>query len=60
VALIAFVAIMPVALEAGMLSRIMLVPAEEVVMGAETEVFGEEAVTTRGLDNRVDVAPFAA
>ena len=61
VALMAFVAIMPAALEAGMLSRMMLVPGEEVVMGAEVLVFGEEAeVTIRGLDNREDVAPLAA
>jgi len=61
VALMAFVAIMPAALDAGMLSRMMLVPGEEVVMGAEVLVFGEEAeVTIRGLDNREDVAPLAA
>ena len=60
-ALIAFVAITPAALEAGMLSRMMLVPAEAVVIGTEVLVFGEEAeVTIRGLDSRADVVPLTA
>ena len=60
VALMAFVTIMPAALEAGLLSWMMFVPAEEVVMGDEAMVFGEEAeITIRGLDNRKDVSPLA-
>ena len=61
VARIAFVAvIIPAAPEAGILSRMMLVPGE-VVMGDEVEVivFDAETLLARGLDNKVEVAPLA-